>query len=364
MGAVVLKGISKRFGAVAALEEIDLEIADGELAVILGPSGCGKSTLLRAIAGLEAVSSGEIEIAGNRVTDVPPAGRRIAMVFQSYALYPHMTAYQNMAFGLKLRKAGREEIDKRVQEAAALLQIAHLLERKPKELSGGQRQRVAMGRALVRDPEVFLFDEPLSNLDAALRVSLRIEIARLQREIGATMVYVTHDQTEAMTLAQKLVVMREGRIEQIGAPLDVYNRPSNRFVATFVGSPAMNLVPAKVIAAEPRSVTVALEDEARVVLPLQPDGVQVGSALSLGVRPEDLSLGEAGDATLSGEVLHAEQLGAESYVYVHLPGGNRLVVWIPRGTAARTGEPVTIGFRAEACHLFRESGEALPRADR
>ncbi len=250
MGAVVLRGVSKRFGTVEVLRDIDLEIPEGALVVVVGPSGCGKSTLLRLVAGLEEASEGAIEIAGRDVTHLPPAERRIAMVFQSYALYPHMSVYDNMAFGLKLARHDKAKIRERIEDAARLLQIEHLLARKPRELSGGQRQRVAMGRALVREPAVFLFDEPLSNLDAALRVGMRLEIARLQRQLGATMLYVTHDQTEAMTLAQTIVVMRDGRIEQVGAPLELYRRPRNLFVAGFLGTPKMNVLPAEVAAAD------------------------------------------------------------------------------------------------------------------
>ncbi len=259
MGAVSFRGVGKRFGEVEVLRDINLEIADGALVVVVGPSGCGKSTLLRLVAGLEEASAGEIEIAGRTVTHLPPAARRIAMVFQSYALYPHMNVFDNMAFGLKLARTDTAAIEARVVEAARLLQIDHLLKRKPRELSGGQRQRVAMGRALVREPEVFLFDEPLSNLDAALRVGMRLEIARLQRELGATMLYVTHDQTEAMTLAQTIVIMRDGRIEQTGAPLELYRRPRNLFVAGFIGSPAMNILAARASRVAADATAVELE---------------------------------------------------------------------------------------------------------
>src|SRR5512132_4363242 len=247
MAGVAIRNVTKAFGSVQVLTDINLDVPERELTVIVGPSGCGKSTLLRIIAGLDDVTEGDVEIAGRVVTDVPPAKRGIAMVFQSYALYPHMTVYDNMAFGLKLEKNDRTAIDQRVREAARLLHIQPLLERKPKEISGGERQRVAMGRALVRNPQLFLFDEPLSNLDAQLRVDMRREIAQLQQDLRATMIYVTHDQAEAMTLANKIVVINKGRIEQVGAPDDVYDQPLNAFVAGFIGTPPMNFLPAHVL---------------------------------------------------------------------------------------------------------------------
>jgi multiple sugar transport system ATP-binding protein len=367
MGAVILRGVSKRFGATEVLRDIDLEIEEGALVVVVGPSGCGKSTLMRLVAGLEEPSEGVIEIAGRDVTHLPPAARRIAMVFQSYALYPHMSVYDNMAFGLKLARHDKAKIRERIEEAARLLQIEALLHRKPRELSGGQRQRVAMGRALVREPAVFLFDEPLSNLDAALRVGMRLEIARLQRQLGATMLYVTHDQTEAMTLAQTIVVMRDGRIEQVGAPLDLYRWPRNLFVAGFLGTPKMNVLPAEVIAADASGLTLALEGGARVAVP-PVQAVQRGERLSLGLRPEDLRLGEPGAPTRDGEatvpavVSHVEHLGAESHVYVEA-AGQRLTVSVRGAAAVAAGEPVEVRFSPAACHLFAASGDALPRND-
>jgi multiple sugar transport system ATP-binding protein len=365
MGAVVLRKVAKRFGAVEVLRDIDLEIAEGALAVVVGPSGCGKSTVLRLVAGLEEASAGSIEIAGRDVTHLPPSARRIAMVFQSYALYPHMSVYDNMAFGLKLARQDKAKIRERIEDAARLLQIEHLLARKPRELSGGQRQRVAMGRALVREPAVFLFDEPLSNLDAALRVGMRLEIARLQRQLGATMLYVTHDQTEAMTLAQVIVVMRDGRIEQVGAPLDLYRRPCNLFVASFLGTPSMNVLAARAHEASGSELAAEVEGAPRLTLPPRP-GVRPGDGLSLGLRPEDLRLGDpagrlAGEAAMPAVVSHVEHLGGESHVYLDV-GGQRLTVSMRGVARVATGEAVSVLFSPARCHLFAAGGEALPAA--
>lgn len=363
MGAVVLRGVAKRFGAVEVLRDIDLEIPEGALAVVVGPSGCGKSTVLRLVAGLEEASEGTIEIAGRDVTHLPPAERRIAMVFQSYALYPHMSVYDNMAFGLKLAREDKAKIRGRIEEAARLLQIGHLLQRKPRELSGGQRQRVAMGRALVREPAVFLFDEPLSNLDAALRVGMRLEIARLQRQLGATMLYVTHDQTEAMTLAQTIVVMRDGRIEQVGAPLDLYRRPRNLFVAGFLGTPSMNVLSAEVHSADVSKLVLEVEGGRRLALPPCAE-VQPGQSLSLGLRPEDLSLGDPSGppqpdkAAVTAVVSHVEHLGGESHVYLDL-AGERLTVSVRGATPVAPGEAAAVVFSPANCHLFASGGEAL-----
>jgi multiple sugar transport system ATP-binding protein len=369
MGAVVLRGLSKRFGGIEVLRDIDLEIAAGSLVVVVGPSGCGKSTLLRLVAGLEEASGGTIEIAGREVTHLPPAARRIAMVFQTYALYPHMSVYDNMAFGLKLARHDKAQIRARIADAARLLQIDHLLARKPRELSGGQRQRVAMGRALVRDPAVFLFDEPLSNLDAALRVGTRLEIARLQRELGATMLYVTHDQTEAMTLAQTIVVMRDGRIEQTGTPLELYCRPRNLFVAGFIGTPAMNVLSCRVRSIDGESTVLVVDGCGAVGFPPIP-GARTGEMLSLGLRPEDLRLGEPeppppGEAACTGTVAHVEYLGAESHVYLKIrdSGGDagRLVVSTRSGVDLAPGQRLTVLFAIAACHLFAADGDAISR---
>ncbi|HRK96005.1 MAG TPA: sn-glycerol-3-phosphate ABC transporter ATP-binding protein UgpC, partial [Rhodospirillales bacterium] len=367
MGAVVLRGISKRFGATEVLRDVDLEIPDGALVVVVGPSGCGKSTLLRLVAGLEEASEGAIEIAGRDVTHLPPAERRIAMVFQSYALYPHMSVYDNMAFGLKLARHDKAQIRERIEDAARLLQIGHLLARKPRELSGGQRQRVAMGRALVREPAVFLFDEPLSNLDAALRVGMRLEIARLQRQLGATMLYVTHDQTEAMTLAQTIVVMRDGRIEQVGAPLELYRRPRNLFVAGFLGTPKMNVLPAAVAAADAGGLVLQVEGGFSLVLP-PVRGLRPGERLHLGLRPEHLRLGDPGAAQAQGEaafpgvVSHVEHLGAESHVYLDV-AGERLTVSARGAAPVAPGDAAAILFSPTDCHLFAEDGEAIRGPD-
>jgi ABC-type sugar transport system ATPase subunit len=341
MADVVLKGICKSYGATAVLHGIDLDVKDGEFVVFVGPSGCGKSTLLRIIAGLETISAGELSIGGRRMNDVPPAERKIAMVFQSYALYPHMTVYRNMAFGLKFAKTERAEVDRRVRRAADILQLTPYLDRKPAALSGGQRQRVAIGRAIVRDPAVFLFDEPLSNLDAALRINTRVEIAKLHRELAATTIYVTHDQIEAMTLANKIVVMNAGRVEQVGSPLDLYHRPANLFVAGFIGSPRMNVVPA---------ATAAL-----------PPGLAAPEATTIGVRPEHMQEGEAGPLRLEGEVEAVEHLGEASLVYLALADGTRVIVRAPDDTKAEPGARYVASAPARALHLFRADGTALPR---
>lgn len=294
MGSLQLNHVKKAFGSTQVLHDINLDVEDGEFVIFVGPSGCGKSTLLRIIAGLEDSSGGEVKIDGNRVDAVPPAKRGIAMVFQTYALYPHMTVKENMSAGLKQAGTPAPEIETRVAEASRMLSLDPYLARRPAELSGGQRQRVAIGRAVVREPSLFLFDEPLSNLDAALRVATRLEIARLHRELKATMIYVTHDQVEAMTLADKIVVMNAGRIEQIGSPMELYNNPANLFVAGFIGSPQMNFLPA--------------------------DAAGVTGAKTVGVRPEHLTLSPAG-GRWSGQVVHIEHLGADTNVYLEAAAG-------------------------------------------
>ncbi|NIA68079.1 sn-glycerol-3-phosphate ABC transporter ATP-binding protein UgpC [Pelagibius litoralis] len=360
MAEVVLSGIRKSFGEVETIHGVDLTISDREFVVFVGPSGCGKSTLLRLIAGLEEITAGEMTIDGQMVNELPPAQRGIAMVFQSYALYPHMTVYDNMAFGLKLAKASKETIDERVRRAAGILQIDHLLERKPKEMSGGQRQRVAIGRAIVREPKVFLFDEPLSNLDAALRVQTRIELAKLHEDMAATMVYVTHDQIEAMTLADKIVVLNAGNVEQIGSPLELYHHPNNLFVAGFIGSPKMNFVKGSIAAVDQSTVEVALPGETRVRIAVKVDGAKSGDAVTLGVRPEHLSAG-GGDSQLIGRVDVVEQLGDSNLAYLKLPDGETVVVRSEGDAKVREGDQMPAGLDTSQCHIFNASGAALPR---
>ena len=357
MASLQLKQLVKAFGAVHVIHGVDLEVRDGEFCVFVGPSGCGKSTLLRIICGLEDATSGDILIDGQRVNQLRAADRELAMVFQSYALYPHMTVYQNMAFGLENIGTPKAEVERRVGEAAKLLRLDQLLQRKPTQLSGGQRQRVAIGRSIVREPKIFLFDEPLSNLDAELRVSMRGEIAALHRRLKATSIYVTHDQVEAMTMADKIVVLRAGRIEQVGAPLELYNRPANRFVAGFIGSPQMNFIP---VTAHADGMFAPPFGDA---LHLPGLAAPSGSTLTLGVRPEHLSLDHApGALGLPIVVQQIEQLGGLSLIYGQLPGdAGRLTVQCAGQVATRLGETVRAYAPPEACHIFEtgESGKAL-----
>ena len=361
MAGVGLRGIEKRFGATKVLADVDLEFGDGEFIVIVGPSGCGKSTLLRVIAGLEEPTAGDVLIDGRVVTALAPSERGIAMVFQSYALYPHMTARENMAFGLKLGRHEAAEVARRVDETAALLQIEELLDRKPKALSGGQRQRVAIGRAMVRSPRVFLFDEPLSNLDAGLRVQMRVELARLHAALGTTTVYVTHDQVEAMTLATRIVVLRAGRVEQVGAPLEVYRHPVNTFVASFMGSPAMNFLPARAVEVEAGRVTVELATSDRLDLDVEPAAVGAGQPVTLGVRPENLVM-DGGDLQLDATVMAVEPLGSETLVHVKTSDGTWLILQHPGAVSVQVDETVSIGLIAAHCQVFDEAGVRLPRA--
>jgi multiple sugar transport system ATP-binding protein len=362
MATVELSGIVKRYGEVPVIHGVDLGVADGEFCVFVGPSGCGKSTLLRMIAGLEPISAGELRIGGERVNELSAADRGLAMVFQSYALYPHMSVRQNLAFGLENLRTPRAEIARRVAEAARMLQIEPLLERKPRALSGGQRQRVAIGRAVVREPRVFLFDEPLSNLDAELRVQMRVEIAALHERLGNTMIYVTHDQVEAMTMADKIVVLRQGRVEQTGAPLELYNAPANRFVAGFIGSPRMNFLDGRIRTIDEGGVTVGVEGLPDQRVAVDGRGAAPGEPVTLGVRPEHIVPGDPG-AGFSALVNATEQLGSDSYLYCELPGGQKLTIHAPGQTPVRRGERTPIGLRPDACHLFRadEEGCALPR---
>jgi alpha-glucoside transport system ATP-binding protein len=351
-----LRAVRKRFGAVDVVHGIDLQIAKGEFVVFVGPSGCGKSTLLRMIAGLEDVSDGEIWIGGEDVTDLDPSRRGIAMVFQSYALYPHMTVAENLAFGLKLARMSAQEREIRVMRAAKMLQIEGLLDRLPRALSGGQRQRVAIGRAITRDPRLFLFDEPLSNLDAALRVATRVEIARLHESLpGTTMIYVTHDQTEAMTLADRIVVLRAGRVEQVGSPMELYARPGNLFVAGFIGSPAMNIMAGRV-GGVPGCVMLGdnpIETLAETGAP--------GSEVWLGVRPEDLVTVPAEQGLIVGRVEIVERLGEVTLVHLSAGGLGTVIAKLPGDMAPARGETLGLVARKEKLHVFGQDERALKR---
>jgi multiple sugar transport system ATP-binding protein len=352
MASVEIRDVRKAFGPAQILHGVSVDIADGEFVILVGPSGCGKSTLLRMIAGLESITGGEIRINDRIVNDVPPKERDIAMVFQNYALYPHMTVADNMGFSLKLKKAPKAEIEARVRKAADILGLANLLDRYPRQLSGGQRQRVAMGRAIVRDPQVFLFDEPLSNLDAKLRVAMRAEVKELHQRLQTTTVYVTHDQIEAMTMADKIVVMHDGRVEQIGAPLDLYDRPGNRFVAGFIGSPAMNFIEGRI---DPGArflggsgVNLALDGAA---------AAHQGRAVTLGIRPEHLELGPGG---LEVEVVVVEPTGSEVQVNARLASGEEIVAVFRERHLFSPGERIGLRPRAGLLHLFdAASGERL-----
>ncbi len=353
MAVLELDGLIKDYGDVRAIHGVDLTIDNGEFCVFVGPSGCGKSTLLRMIAGLEEISGGELRIDGVRVNEQRASERGLAMVFQTYALYPHMTVRQNLAFGLENIRTPKPDIVRRVEAAATMLQIGPYLDRRPKQLSGGQRQRVAIGRAVVREPRVFLFDEPLSNLDAELRVTMRGEIAGLHRRLGNTMIYVTHDQVEAMTMADKIVVLRDGRIEQAGTPLELYNQPANSFVAGFIGSPRMNFVDVTVREAEAGGVVVsdAAGNDYRAAV--APDGLEPGDAAELGIRPDHLIVGDAAGHAVT--VQSVEQLGGESYLYCETGAGTPLTVHLAGQTGIRRGETTHVVFRPDYTHLFRKS---------
>ncbi len=363
MANLQFKALRKSFGDTEILHGVDLEIQDGEFIVFVGPSGCGKSTLLRCIAGLEEITSGELAIGGQAMNEVPPSKRGIAMVFQSYALYPHMTVAENMAFGLKLAGHSKTEISAAVLRAAQILQIESLLDRRPKALSGGQRQRVAIGRAIVRKPGVFLFDEPLSNLDAGLRVQMRVELARLHTELATTMVYVTHDQVEAMTLADRIVVLNQGRIEQVGAPLELYRRPANRFVAGFIGSPRMNFLACTLVEAGEGAATVRLEDGSQLTAQVDARGVAPGTPLTLGIRPERLQLDADGaEGSVPARVLVAEHLGDTVFLYAEAPGSaDQLTLKAQPETTLRAGDTARLRFPAKHCHLFGPDDRALTR---
>jgi ABC-type sugar transport system ATPase subunit len=360
MADLTLRDVRKAYGNMEILHGIDLDITSGEFIVFVGPSGCGKSTLLRTIAGLEDITSGTLQIAGETVNDVPPSKRGIAMVFQSYALYPHMTVYDNMAFGMRIAGESKQEIERRVRQAADILQLTKYLERLPKALSGGQRQRVAIGRAIVRNPQVFLFDEPLSNLDAALRVATRIEIAKLKESMpNTTMVYVTHDQVEAMTLADRIVVLKDGYIEQVGSPMELYKHPGNLFVAQFIGSPAMNILPAKVEKAGPQT-TITHVGGRTATVPIETPASANGSAISFGVRPEDLAITSGASYLFEGPVDYIEQLGEVQLIYVDIGRADQpLVAKLPGGAVVKRGDVLKFDAGPENLHIFDGDGRSF-----
>ncbi|TPW29153.1 sn-glycerol-3-phosphate ABC transporter ATP-binding protein UgpC [Martelella alba] len=359
MSYVTLDHIAKDFGPTRVIDDLSLSIEKGEFVVFVGPSGCGKSTLLRLIAGLEQVSGGSLLIDGTDITHVDSANRGIAMVFQSYALYPHMTVAENITFGMRMNKVDKALIAERLARAAAMLHLEPLQERKPAQLSGGQRQRVAIGRAIVRDPSVFLFDEPLSNLDAALRHEMRVEILKLHRDLGATMIYVTHDQVEAMTMADKIVVLSGGRIEQVGAPLDLYLRPANRFVAEFLGSPKINCIETTVHALADGIASLLLPGDAVMAFPVGDTEIKTGDAVTLAIRPEHFVLDEGATARLSGTVELVEHLGSETLLTVRVDAGTVMTVKVDGVSRVRSGDQIRLGLTPQACQLFSASGETL-----
>lgn len=354
MASVTLEGVCKTFGGLTVVQSVDLAVQEGEFMVLVGPSGCGKSTTLRMIAGLEETSGGTVRIGARDVTRLEPRERNVAMVFQNYALYPHKTVRENLAFGLKMRGAGRAEIDRRVSRAAETLKIEPLLARKPRQLSGGQMQRVALGRALVREPDVFLFDEPLSNLDAKMRVHMRDEIARLHREVGTAMIYVTHDQVEAMTLGDRICVMMDGVVQQVGRPLEVYDRPANTFVASFIGSPEMNFAQGVVASQDGQLVFRA----GPLAIPLggarQAEALRSGQALTLGIRPEHLSVAPSG---IPAKVLHVERMGAESVL--KLDAGVPVQALVDRDDAIAAGDVIHLSVPPNRLHLFDPEGRSI-----
>ncbi len=359
MGSVILSGVRKSYGDVEVIKGIDLTVADRELCVFVGPSGCGKSTLLRMIAGLEDIDAGSVLIDGVDVTEAAPAKRGLAMVFQNYALYPHMNAYDNMAYGLRRAGLAKEDVDRRVRAAARKLQIEALLDRRPKQMSGGQRQRVAIGRAIVREPKVFLFDEPLSNLDAALRIETRAQIAGLHQDLKATMIYVTHDQIEAMTLADKIVVLRSGIVEQAGAPLELYEHPDNVFVATFIGTPAMNLIPVELTAASPEVLSVRMADGGLLDVAGNWRKAEPGAKAQLGIRPERVSWGEADGSAPLGRVRLVERFGGETLCYMDMPDGSTVTAKAAGIAALAPGETVSLQFDLTGANLFDADGRSL-----
>jgi multiple sugar transport system ATP-binding protein len=362
LSELTLSNLEKSFGGVEVIKGIDLDVEPREFVVFVGPSGCGKSTLLRMIAGLEATTGGDIVIGGNRVNELPPVKRGIAMVFQSYALYPHMSVFENIAFPLRVERLPEPQIKSKVEEAARILQLGEHLAKRPGTLSGGQRQRVAIGRAIVREPRIFLFDEPLSNLDAALRTEMRIELMRLHKDLGATMIYVTHDQVEAMTMADKIVVLNAGRIEQVGTPLELYNTPRNRFVAGFIGNPKMNFLEGTAIAADGSGVTVDLGAVGRITVPRPAPAALAGEPVAVGIRPEHVTLGAEGGFTLRLTPTLIERLGIHTIAYAPLPGGANFTALFDGEPAIAEGAPLTVGIDPAQAHLFDAAGNTVGEA--
>jgi len=356
MANLILSNIKKSFGDIKTIHGVDFKIEDKEFIVFVGPSGCGKSTLLRLIAGLDEITSGTLHIGGEDVTNLEPAQRGISMVFQSYALYPHMNVYDNMAFGLKMNGFSKDEIEKRLQKALKILELENVAHYKPKSLSGGQRQRVAIGRSIVRNPKVFLLDEPLSNLDAELRSQMRIELATLHKKLDTTMIYVTHDQTEAMTLAHRIVVLRAGLVEQIGTPIEVYNNPHNKFVASFIGSPAINFIDATIIKSQKNKATISLKmnDEIIVEVDTKKPAPKASTKIFAGIRPEHFIHDENVQITFSSQISLVEQLGNRSYIYA-LVNNKKLIVECKGHTLHKIGEKIKLGIDSSKILLFDEN---------
>lgn len=355
MAKVKLRDIRKSYGNVEVIKGVDIDIDDGEFVVFVGPSGCGKSTLLRMIAGLEDITDGTLEIDGVRVNDLEPSKRGIAMVFQSYAIFPHMTVRENVAFGLTINKAGKAEKAAKVAEAARILQMEHLLDRRPSELSGGQRQRVAIGRAIVRDPKVFLFDEPLSNLDAALRMDMRMEIGKLHQDLGASMIYVTHDQVEAMTLADKIVVLKDGQVMQAGAPMELFHEPANLFVAGFLGAPSMNFMDVEVQAVDETTVTVSNGSLDKINVPHKGRKFTTGQTATLGIRPQYLHPSDGDTGKLHGTVVLTERLGNETVIDIALADGSKLIAALAEDSIQEPGTAASFDFDPNQAHVFPET---------
>ena len=357
MATLNLQNITKSFGSSQVLQGIDLAIRDKEFVVFVGPSGCGKSTLLRIIAGLELATTGQVVIEGTDVSALAPVERGISMVFQSYALYPHLTVYENIAFPLRVQKLPEAEVKSKVAKAAEILQLNDKLHLKPGQLSGGQRQRVAIGRSIVRNPRIFLFDEPLSNLDAALRGDMRVELSQLHRDLAATMIYVTHDQIEAMTMAHRIVVLNAGRVEQFGTPMELYHHPATRFVATFIGQPNMNLVPAVVLGTDASGLAVELDGGLRLTLPVDPGRAQKGDRVEVGIRPESTALGEG----LPMKVRVLERLGGVSITYCVMENGQRFCAALPGDAAVAEGQTIALRLNPADCHVFDAKGHVMRR---